>query len=194
MKKDPTRCLVQPFKADPRDVRPYAGPLRMGAKELPLFDSVAAELVRRAGTVIEYFGIDTDGSDYDPLYAEPTTRRFKGPFRLEGWVGYSNSTPDTRQEGFVNSWATSAWIARTEFERVSFPFQPGEGDIIRMWKLPFFDLAGTDVPIPGGGYYFNVVNVSEDGHLFDQAQFVGFTFSISRNTEFTPERRIEGLT
>lgn len=190
------KCDVKPFPASCRDVRPFEGPMRTTGREIALFDSVASELVQRAGTVIDYYAIDIAGSDRDPLYDEPTARRFRGPFRLKAFVAYADSQPDPRQEGFVNSWASSAWIPRVEFEKSNFgDIQPGEGDIIRVWNLPYFNEAAVDdESVPGAGFYFNVVNVSNDGHLFDQPQFVGFTFQLARNTEFTPERRIEGST
>jgi hypothetical protein len=188
----PDACnTVKPFAADCRAVKPYCGPLRLSAKELKLFDSITSEQVKIAGQSIEYWQLDIAGSVRDPLYDEPTLRKFRGPLVLNAWVGYANSTPDLPPQGYRDTFATSAWIARTEVEKAKMS-RPVEGDIIGFWKIPYFaeDSADTEFT-PGGGYYFNVVNVSEDGHLFDNAEFVGFTLEIARNTEFTPERRIE---
>lgn len=189
----PDACnTVKPFAADCRSVKPYCGPLHLGAKERALFDSVATEVTTIAGTQVEYWAIDVAGSVRDPLYSEPSLRKFKGPYLINIWVGYSNSTPDVTSRGFRNTWATSAWIPRTAVEKANMP-TPVEGDIFGVWKLPFFaDDSSPSKFTPTGGYYFNVGNVSEDGHLFDNGEFVGFTLEIARNTEFTPERRIEG--
>lgn len=189
----PSDCnVVRPFAADCSSVKPYCGPLRLSDSEKALFDSVATETTQIAGDRIRFYKLDVLGSDVDPLYDEPTRRRFTGPYEINAWVGYANSNPDVPPQGYRNTFATSAWIARAEVERVGMR-APEEGDIIEFWRVPFFAQDSVDTGLVRPGYYFNVVNVSEDGHIFDRAGFVGFTLEIARNTEFTPERRIERL-
>lgn len=195
---EPTKCSeVKPFQpCRAGEIKPWCGPLQLTAKERKLFDSIATEVNKTAGTPVRYWVLDVPGSVVDPLYDEPITRKFKGPYNVQAWVGYANSTPDVQPQGFRNTWATSAWLARTDVEKSGMN-PPTEGDIMEIWDIPFFadDAASFEgkpgIFAPKPGYYFNITNVSEDGHLFDTAEFVGFTLAISRNSEFTPERRIE---
>jgi hypothetical protein len=43
---------------------------------------------------------------------------------------------------------------------------------------------------PNAGYYFNVINVVDDAHMFDNPDFTMFRLDLRRYTEFNPERRI----
>lgn len=182
---------VKPFDADCRDVKPWCGPLTLTDGEIKLFDSIASEAVHIAGTDIRYWQLDVAGSTQDPLYREPTLRRFKGPFTMKAWVAYSQTEAAPVPEGFRLDWTSSAWIARTDVEKLGLQ-PPSEGDIVGFWNIPYFAQNTLDSQFtPGGGWFFNVTDVDEDGHIFDQAAFVGFTLQLARNTEFTPERRIE---
>ncbi len=90
-------------------------------------------------------------------------------------------------------WNTRAWIPRKVFEDAHCP-APLEGDVLRVWRTPFFNDWSVSGDEPQqGGYYFTVVVVNDEGHLYDQPGFVGFEFSISRNTDFTAERRLDNL-
>lgn len=174
-----------------RKVQPYEFPtLQMPECEHDLFDSIAQEHVGIAGTDIEYWSHDIQAGTRDALYDEPIKRVYRGPFKLKGYITLPDSEPEARMEGSRTIFTAECWIARKEFEDVRAP-APGESDVIRVWKSPFFDKFAVDnVTEPGAGYFFDILDVDDDGHLFDAITFVGFKMSIKRRTEFTPERRI----
>lgn len=155
-----------------------------------LFDCWAQEHNRIGGTQIEFWSLNIEKSKRDPLYDEPVERVWDGPFRLIGYLEYPDKVPEAREEGLRSSWASSIWIARKEFEDAHAP-APVAGDVIRVWNTPFHQSVGVDAEdVPGRGFYFDVTDADDDGHLFDNASFVGFKCDITRRTEFTPERRL----
>ena len=93
-------------------------------------------------------------------------------------------------------WQGAIYIARATLEAAGAP-APIEGDVFRFWDNRFFTghsvnedkdaLAGTPQP----GYYFDVINSDDTGHIFDEAFFTGFRILVMRRTEFTAERRLE---
>jgi hypothetical protein len=174
---------------DPCDVEP-AGEFSLDGAELHLFDSYAQEHTGTASTPIDYYVQDVDGSPRDPLYDEPTERLWKGPYALKGYAEFPNLTAEAREEGLKKDWEATVWIARKEFEDKHAPY-PKEGDVIRFWKIPFFDAdANLHEKVPGGGWYFDVVLTDDDGHLFDGPEFVNFKLTVKRATEFAAERRV----
>lgn len=183
---------VTPFEVkgcDPCDVEP-AGEFSLDGSEQALFDSYAQEHVKFASTPIDFYSQDVDGSARDPLYDEPIERLWHGPFKLHGYVEFPNLAAEAREEGLKKDWDGIIWISRLEFEESRAPY-PKEGDAVRYWKIPFFDADATlHEQVPGGGWYYDVVLTDDDGHLFDNPQFVGFKLTVKRATEFTPERRI----
>jgi hypothetical protein len=44
--------------------------------------------------------------------------------------------------------------------------------------------------VPNKGYYFNVVNIQDDGHMMDNPDFSGFKLELRRYSEAFPENRI----
>lgn len=95
-------------------------------------------------------------------------------------------------EGGRTTFGAEVWIARKSIEDIRAP-QPNESDVLRIWNTPFFNEWAVDnAPSgqPNTGYFFDIIDVDDDGHLFDSPTFVGFKLSIKRRTEFTPERRI----
>lgn len=179
----PGKCVVAPW--------PDNDTLRLTDNELALHDSVATEVNRIAGTEVDLFEQDTEGGVYDPQYGEPVDRAFKGPFRLKAYVEWADSSPEVREEGFRTSFGSRCWIARKDLEERGIPI-PTEGDVVRFWNRPFFNdfSVDSDPRPPDAGYFFNVIDVDEDGHLFDNPGFVGFWLVLQRRTEFTPERRV----
>lgn len=172
----------------------YTGPLKFDAAEGPMFDSVANEHLGIIGTDIEYFSLDVKGSVKDPLYNEAKTRAYKGPFKVKGFIEYPENAPEIREEGIRAVWNAQAWIPRRALEEAGCPV-PNEGDVLRIWKTPFYDqgwAGGNDThAIPGAMYAFDCVNINDDGHLFDNPNFVGYKIELRRRSEFTPERRID---
>ena len=164
--------------------------LQMGDTEQKLHDSIAQEVNQIAGTDIDFYAQDTDNSSVDPLFREPIERLWKGPFKLKAFVEWADSTPEVREEGFRTSFASRCWIARADIDALGIQ-PPSEGDVIRFWNTPFFNESGLDnEPSPGKGYFFNVTDVDDDGHINDGPLFVGFWCTLQRRTEFSPERRI----
>ena len=184
-----------PFKIEPyptlRKVAPYPFPkLGLPDCEHDLFDSIAQEHVNIAGTDIDYFSHAVGKSTRDPLYDEPIKRVFEGPFRIKAYVAWPDTTPEVRMEGWRTVVNAEAWISRKEIEDGHCP-TPSETDVLRIWNIPFYtDWSVDGDAVPNAGYFFDVLNVNDDGHLFDSAQFVGFRLTLKRRTEFTPERRI----
>jgi len=176
-----------------RKVGPYEFPtLQMPECEHDLFDSIAQEHVNILGTDIDFWTHEVSKGTRDPLYDEPIGRVYVGPFRVKGYVSWPDSVPEARQEGGRTSFGAEVWIARKSIEDIRAP-QPNESDVLRIWNTPFFNEWAVDnAPSgqPNTGYFFDIIDVDDDGHLFDSPTFVGFKLSIKRRTEFTPERRI----
>jgi hypothetical protein len=183
-------AIIKPYPTL-RKVAPYEfSTLQMPDCEHDLFDSIAQEHVNIAGTDIDFYSHNVAGSKRDALYDEPVERVYGGPFRVKGYVVWPDTTPDVRMEGWRTIVNAEAWIARKEIEDKRCP-APSETDVLRFWNTPFFnDWAVDGEDVPNAGYYFDILNVNDDGHLFDSPQFVGFKMILKRRTEFTPERRI----
>lgn len=159
-------------------------------KEMCLFDSVAGEVVAIAGTDIEFFHLDIEASVRDPLYDEAVERVFQGSFLMKAVIEYPSSAVQADEYGVKRMWDASAWIPRSELEGKNAPL-PCEGDVIRIWKTPFFNEQSVmDQKIPGAGYFFNIVSIDTDGHPFDGPGFVGVKCTLKRSTDYTPERRM----
>lgn len=160
--------------------------------EKSLFQCWADEHISIAGTNVKFFHLDIEESSRDPLYDEAIERVFMGSYLLKAFVEYPEATPEAKEEGLHKSWDASLWIPTSQLSSNGAP-TPAEGDIIQFWdeNVEYFkDFAVLDQDIPGVGYLFDIIKVSDDGHLFDQAFFVGFKCTLKRKTEFTAERRI----
>lgn len=185
---------VQPYDPGPHaEVRPLDSPYHQGDQELPLFDAWAVEESRTSGTGIFYYSLDVEASQSSPLYDESTRRAYRGPYKVMGVVEWPKSNPVVEDAGMVVKWNPRVWVPRAEFERARCPV-PMEGDVLRAWRTPFFDfwsLTGDEPQL--GGYFFTVVVCNDEGHLYDAAGFVGFELTVSRSTDFTPERRLDNL-
>lgn len=194
------RPLLQPFVST-RKVAPYDGTtLVMPVAEHALFDSVAQEHVHIVGTEIDYFSHQVPLSVRDPLYDEPIDRAYSGPFKIKIYITWPETAFEVDEKGWRALTSAEAWIPRKEVEDKNCP-APTPTDVMRVWNTPFFNewsvaglaKAGIPVPnttVPNAGYFFDILSVVDDGHLFDSPQFVGFKLEIKRRTEFTPERRV----
>jgi len=156
--------------------------------ELPLADDIAMETAAQ-GTAIEYYEQDMMASEVDDLYNEPISRVFR-LYRLMGVVEWPDSTPEMVEGGARTSFMTTVSIPRKAFE-LAGATAPSEGDVLRFWNTPFFDDFSVDgAEVPNAGYYFDVGDVDDDGHINDSEFFVWFKMSCKRRTDYTPERRI----
>lgn len=165
-------------------------PVRFHGNERFMFQHWAAEKVRGFGAELDFFHQEVDESIGDPLYGEPSDRVWSRPYKLMAWVSWASSAPVTGEEGFRLNFRGRAWIPMLELERMGAP-APFEGDVVRFWNLPFLNesgVAGADVP--NGGYFFDITNADNDGHINDSPYFTGIVCDLVRRSEFGAERRI----
>jgi hypothetical protein len=184
---DPTvRC----FDTGP-DGNDGSGIFELNDNEKAFFDSIAQEQIDIAGTVADFFSQQVEQSTRDPLYDEPTERVWSQPYRIKVWVAWPQSAPVVGEHGFKFEFTGQAWIPRKTLEDANAP-APFEGDVLRFWKLPFFDDFGVarDKRLTNKGWFFDVTNSDPDGHINDTATFVGFKLDLKRRSEFGAERRI----
>lgn len=171
-------------------------PFEFSDMESCVFDSIAKEHTEAVGTTLYYWHQNIEESIRDPLYDEPIDRAWLGPYKIKGFVEYMEGQPQMQEQGMTVRWQGALYIARASFEEAGAP-APLEGDVFKFWDDKFFTghsvnedkdaLEGT----PSPGYYFDVINSDDTGHIFDQAYFVGFRLLVMRRTEFTAERRLE---
>jgi hypothetical protein len=182
---------VEPYVVPGGVVEPYKTELTLDDKERHLFDSVAQEHVQIHGTVIDVYYRNIPKSQRDKVYDEPTKTSWSPPTRLKAYVEWPDSAPVLEDQGEHTEFNATAWVSRKELEDAHAPI-PSEGDVLRVWRTPFFDAWASDNQNePDQGFYFNIVDVDDDGHLFDTASFVGVRMTIRRNNTFSPERRIK---
>ena len=183
-----------PGGGDGSDVFPMkeGEPFQMTDQERVLFDGYAQEQVAIAGTPVDYWTINVPDSKRDALYGEPVVRKFVGPFRFKANFSAPSHNPQASENGITASWDAAAWIARKTFEDAGAPM-PTEGDVMHVWDLPIYVALSTQEPkpLPGAGYYFDVLDVDADGYMLDTPTFTGYKFTLKRRAEFTPERRLE---
>lgn len=182
------------FKVPDSRVKPLSAgqnAFRLTDNDMAIFDSFAKEQVDIAGTEVDYYSIRILKSKRDPVYDEPTKRSWTKPFRMTAWVSWASSAPTVGEEGFRVLFQAQAWLPRAEVERVRCPV-PTEGDIIRYWKSEYFNTDATGgEKITGAGYYFDVINVDNDGHVYDTSSFVGYRLDIRRRSEYGSERLVD---
>lgn len=183
---------VEPLRLDVRRKVEPAGIIDFEQENEELFACWAAEQVQAEGTTIHYWSEDLLGSKLDPLYNEPEVREWKGPYEFKAWIEWPQEETEVREEGARSVYTATAWLPRLMVEESEMERLPQVGDVLRIWQIPHFDNFGQGVEeeIPRAGYYFDVIEVQDDGHPLDNPFFTGFKLSITRRTEFTPERRV----
>ncbi len=149
-----------------------------------LFDLYATQSVKLSGTAFDFFSLNMRATKADLLYGEAKEKVWVGPYKLTGFVEFPKFDPSMMEEGLKFSAEAKSWISRQEFDEAHIPY-PKPGDVIRFWNVPYFNDRSE-----AQGYFFNLTNVNENGHLFDNPDFTGFSLTIKRNTEFTAERRV----
>ncbi len=175
---------------------PKCGPFELDESEACFFDSIAQEHVGAHGTDLTYWHQDIENSIRDPLYDEPIDRGWAGPFKMKGFVEYMGGQPQMAEEGMSVRWQGRIWIARAAVEAARAPV-PLEGDVLKFWDNKFFtehSVNSEEAALEGDpkpGYFFDVINVDDDGHVFDTGHFVGLVLTVMRNTVYTAERRLE---
>lgn len=164
-------------------------PFRFSENELDLYDQIAGEQIAHVGTELVVYQLDIVNSKVDPLYGEPQERVFKGPYQMFAHVAWPEASPAVGEAGKEFEWPSAAWLPRMGLEKVGAR-APLEGDIVRFWDLPYFVMqaSGYAPEDADAGYYFQVIKVNNDGHLFDSAKFVGFRLDLKRLSAFSPER------
>lgn len=180
------------IRLDTRRTVEAAGVFAFDCENEDLFDCWTQEHTEASGTVVDYWQHDNVNTKLDPLYNEPIKRVWKGPFRIKVFAEWPDQAFEVREEGARVFWDAKVFIARLTVEQSNMGLGPTEGDVLKLWDIPFFDVyaQGVDFDIPKAGYYFDVVGVVETGHPLDNANFTGFKLDIKRRTEFTPERRL----
>ena len=171
--------------------QPLCDSFKLDSSESQMFDHIAQEHTEAHGVDILYWHQNLGESIRDPLYDEPIERVWDGPFKITGYVEYMAGTPQMQEEGLTVRWQGTIWIARVELEDKNAP-SPLEGDVLKFWDNKFFAEHGVNAEEGvHGGYYFDVINADDAGHVHDTDHFVGILLTVMRRTEFTPERRLD---
>lgn len=179
--------LKPPRIKQPSDDPTGGGEFRLDGAELYLRDLYAQEPVNISGTVCELFTRNIADSIIDPLYGEPSETAWDGPYRLFASVEWPEATPEVVDEGLRQLWPSGVWIPRKTIEDVQAR-APREGDILRFWELPFFDeMAGRRQPGSNAAFYFDIIQVNDDGHSHDDSAFVAFRCDLKRRSDAPPE-------
>lgn len=186
------KCGVAPFpipkgcKVEPHPCKP----LVLDDSEKYLFDSVAEEKTEIEGTSIDYYWWDQAASIVDPLYRETVKKVHRGPYKLKAYVTWPDLTAEVNEQGEKATFDITAWIARIAFEKAGCP-PPQNGDVLRLWDNPFWNSHSTNDDGASGGLYFIVTDVDPTGMVNNSTTFVGFNFTLSRSSAYTPERRLD---
>jgi hypothetical protein len=154
--------------------------------ELAIYDSVASEPGRLAGTPIIYYRLRR-AKHRDPLYKEPNVDgdwEFDGPWEMMAAIEFpqsDNITPEATEIGIQKNSEAVAWISRKEFEDHSAPY-PKEGDVVSFWEQPPF---GSEEDRS----QWDVVKATRDGNVWTAEQFVLYKLELTRRTKFLPIRK-----
>jgi hypothetical protein len=129
-------------------------------------------------------------STIDLLYGEAVAFAFDGPFRVLGYVEKPTVSTEVREGGFRQTFPSTITIPRLNLEEVGAPI-PRESDVVGFWEIRYWIRDGvTNKASDIARYFFNVTNVEEDGFVFDGPHFTQLKLSLTRNSEFVPERRV----
>jgi hypothetical protein len=164
---------------------------RISDSERGLLEGYANEQTKIGGVPVDYWCINAVDTVRDPLYAEPIERMFIGPFRLFAVFQAPQHTVSSTEEGLLDEFTSTCSIPRKAFEDAGAPL-PGPGDVLNVWNLPIYTAISTveALPLPGSGYYFDILQANPDGYIADSPTFVRWVLPLKRRTTFTPERRL----
>lgn len=186
-------CCISPVSS-PTTCEPCEGLFDLSKAamfERGLYDTYSREQSAIiAGGEADLYVRDRGRSLKDPLYGEPTRAVWVGPYRLKVYLQNPIPMPMTVPQGFRNEWNGEIWVPRTEIELKGVR-PPDNGDVLQMWKIPFYDALAVDYAnSPKAGFYFDVESVHADAIAAMAPIFLGFKLTLKRRSEFTPERRV----
>lgn len=164
---------------------------RISDSERALIEGYAGEQTHIGGVPVDYWCINAVDTVRDPLYAEPIERKFVGPFRLFAIFQAPQQDVMVTEEGLAAKFTSTCTIPRKAFEDAGAPL-PGPGDVLNVWNIPLYTAISTveALPLPGSGYFFDVLQANPDGYIADSPSFVRWVMPLKRNTTFAPERRL----
>lgn len=155
--------------------------------ELPLWDSVATEPAKLAGTSFRIYSVRR-AKNRHPLYAEPSANgnwEYHGPWEMMGAFMF-DQTGDTQasveETGLRHSANAVLSVSRKEFEMAEAP-EPKIGDVIHLWN---------NRPFSSDYQFWDVVKADRDGGIFTNEAFVQWTIALARRTTFDAGRKILG--
>lgn len=141
-----------------------------------LFDSVAQEVNKLAGTTAIIYLFEETESTRDPLWDEEVTTVYKkndkGIIGIECPIFFKD--PDrsqlTGEEGLRLDKTSEFWVAKADLdERGIRRMRPG--DIIKVW----------------GEYYDVIESHISEGHINDSGSYSTLRFDVARRTKAMPE-------
>jgi hypothetical protein len=158
--------------------------------ERTLWDSVAQEPARLAGTPVRFYSLRRAANRH-PLYREPTADNaewsYLGPFEVYAAIEFdqgSNITPEAQDSGTHRQSTATCKIARKEFEDASAPY-PKEGDVIEFWAEQTHPFAS---PRMMGAW--DVKKAVPDGQMFGAETYVQWQIELVRNERFLAQRKL----
>lgn len=127
----------------------------------------------------------------DPLYGEFIEIKYLTPIKIKGIFKYPLDAYIPRPEGVQKIFTTNCFVTRKSFEDYGVSY-PTEGDVIEVWFTDFWINEGNlDRQSPGESFAFLVRKSSPKGMVGASPSFTGFDLTVTRYTEFTPERFAE---
>jgi len=154
--------------------------------ELAIYDSVASEPARLAGTPITYYRLRR-AKHRDPLYKEPNVDgdwEFDGPWEMMAAIDFpqsENISPEATEVGIQTTSEAIAWISRKEFEDHSAPY-PKEGDVLAFWSEPPFGSSKQESQ-------WDVVKATQDGNIFTAEVFTLYKLELRLRSKFYAFRK-----
>jgi hypothetical protein len=166
------------------------GEFKLDARESYMFDLIAQENTNAVAVELLLYPLSRKKSTIDPLYGEAVAFAFDGPFRVLGYVEKPTVSTEVREGGFRQTFPSTITIPRLNLEEVGAPI-PRESDVVGFWEIRYWIRDGvTNKASDIARYFFNVTDVEEDGFVFDGPHFTQLKLSLTRNSEFVPERRV----
>lgn len=155
-------------------------------------DLFAENQINLSGTDIIYHKLaPRKMQKIDPLYGEYINIKYLTPIKIKGIFKYPLDAYLSRAEGVQKTFTTSCSVTRKAFEDYGIPY-PTEGDVIEVWLTDFWINKGNlDRQSPGESFAFLVKKSSPKGMIGASPSFTGFDLTVTRYTEYTPERFAE---
>ena len=159
--------------------------------EQALFDSIASEPAKLAGTSVAYYKIRRAKHRHS-LYKEPSVDgdwSFEGPWELAATLDFpqsDNVTPTATENGIESTAEAVAWVSRKEFEDRSAPY-PQEGSVLEFWWTPPFAQERQKSQ-------WDIVKATRDGNIFNSEAFTMYKLELRSRSKFFAFRKTEGDT